>query len=188
MAECRTCESFKVYKASAVPSPYIGGCYRGDKWRKWVSKSDYNGPVDCPYYRLKGRTAPEVVDRLVPVDFMDDIFEMQREIMEKVPDPTWDLEMMHKITCALGTIEETLEYINSIGRKPWRPQPLLPDRQLEELSDILHFFVEQVIRSGFTWSQVVERYRSKHQENLQRYEKGKAGDYSWDKRAEKREL
>lgn len=119
---------------------------------------------------------------------MDELFHMQGEIMEKVPDPKWDLEMMHKITCALGTMEEALEYINSIGRKPWRPEPLPPDRQLEELCDILHFFIEQIIRSGFTWGQVVGRYKLKHVENLQRYEKGKAGDYSWDRRGEKREL
>jgi len=187
MPECRTCESFKNYQTQ--PSPHIGGCYRENKWRKWVSKSDYNGPVDCPYYGPKGREpGVQVVDRLVAVDAMDEIFEMQREIMKKVPGGDMPEAMAHKVTCGLGIIEETLEYLNSIGRKPWRPQPLMPDQQLEELCDILHFFLELILRSGFTWEQLVDRYKEKHRENLQRYEKGAKGDYSWDTRAEKVEL
>lgn len=121
-------------------------------------------------------------------DSIQELFALQQEIMEKVPGGDVPEQMAHQITCGLGIIEETMEYLNSIGRKPWRPQPLLPSQQLEEIVDILHFFLELVLRSGFTWPQVVEVYKIKHRENLQRYEKGKAGDYSWDKRGEKREL
>ena len=121
-------------------------------------------------------------------DTMDKLFHMQREIMDKVPGGDIPEEMAHKITCGLGIIEETIEYLNSIGRKTWRPEPLLPSFQLEELADILHFYLELVLRSGFSWEQVVEVYRQKHRENLQRYEKGTRGDFSWNHRAERREL
>jgi len=122
------------------------------------------------------------------VDSIQELFELQKIIMERVPGGDTPEAMAHQITCGLGIIEETMEYLNSIGRKPWRPQPLPPDQQLEEIVDILHFFLELILRSSFAWPQVVERYKLKHQENLQRYEKAKAGDYSWDRRGEKREL
>ena len=160
MAECRTCESFRDYQTQ--PSPHIGGCYREGKWRRWAFKSDYRGPVDCPYYRLKSRSIAASFE----LDTMEELFSMQAQIMEKVPGGDIPEQMAHQITCGLGIIEETMEYLNSIGRKPWRPQPLPLDQQLEELSDVLHFFLELILRSGFTWEQLVERYKLKHQENL----------------------
>ena len=108
--------------------------------------------------------------------------------MEYVPNPHWDVDMQHKITCALGTIEEAIEYINSIGRKPWRPAPLPPEKQIEELVDGLHFILEQIIRSGFSWEDIVIEYKRKHAINLKRYENGAKGDYSWDDKGTKEEL
>ena len=122
------------------------------------------------------------------MDDIETLLEMQAEIMAHVPGGDTPERMAHQITCGLGIIEETMEYLNSIGRKPWRPQPLPRGAQLGELVDILHFFLELIIRSGFSWAETMEAYKAKHQENLQRYEKAKAGDYSWDKREEKREL
>ena len=121
-------------------------------------------------------------------DSIQELFVLQKEIMEKVPGGDIPEDMAHRITCGLGIIEETLEYLNSIGRKPWRPQPLSPDKRIEELCDILHFFLELILRSGFTWEQLVNRYKEKYRENLQRYEKGARGDFSWNNRAEKGEL
>ena len=161
------------------------GCYSGGKWRKWLPKEELGVPSDCPDYLLRGRGNLPMVQ--VP-DTIENLMEMQRVIMKKVPGGDIPELMAHQITCGLGIIEETLEYLNAIGRKPWRPNPLPEEDQLEELVDILHFFLEMIIRSPFTWSQMVEKYKEKHQENLQRYEKAKAGDYSWDKREEKREL
>ena len=139
----------------------------------------------------------ECLDDLRPCDdYMDSIYpllgpfegsiphlmDMQRQIMDHVPGGDIPEKMAHQITCGLGLMEETLEYLNSIGRKPWRPIPLPLEDQLEELVDILHFFLEMIIRSGFSWDEMVEAYRKKHTENLERYRKGKEGDYSWDKR------
>ena len=119
---------------------------------------------------------------------IDELFHMQQKIMDHVPGGDIPEAMAHQITCGLGVIEETLEYLNSIGRKPWRPNPLPLDKQLEELADLLHFFLELILRSGFTWEQLTEAYTKKHAINLKRYEDGKEGDYTWDDRGEKGEL
>ena len=154
--------------------PHIG-CFPNGKWRQWISKKVATTPQGCRYFKLKIMTIPQLM-------------EMQHIIMEKVPDPHWDVNMQHILTCAFGLIEETMEYINSIGRKPWRPTVLPKEKQLEELSDILHFYLEIIIRSGFTWQEVVEAYPKKHAENLERYLKASKGDLSWDDRATKEEL
>lgn len=122
------------------------------------------------------------------MDSIQELFELQKEIMERVPGGDTPEVMAHQITCGLGVIEETLEYLNSIGRKPWRPNPLPPEKQKEELADMLHFYLELIIRSPFDWEDIVIEYKRKHAINLKRYEKAKAGDYSWDERGEKREL
>ena len=121
-------------------------------------------------------------------DPIQELFALQREIMKNVPGGDTPELMAHQITCGLGLIEETLEYLNSIGRKPWRPIPLPPEQQVEELAAVLHFYLELIIRSSFSWYDVVRAYKEKHQENLQRYEKAKRGDFSWDKKGEKEEL
>lgn len=106
---------------------------------------------------------------------------MQSQLMEKVPSGIPE-SVQEQVTCGLGIIEETMEYLNSIGRKPWRPIRLPREKQLEELVDILHFFLELILRSGFEWEQLVEGYKEKHAENLERYRKGAEGDFSWDHR------
>ena len=120
-------------------------------------------------------------------DSMDRLLEMQKIIMEKVPH---DLspEKTRLITAGMGVIEETLEFLNSVGRKPWRPDPLPQEKQIEELADILHFYLELILLSGFSWERIVEEYPRKHAINLKRYLDGDKGDFSWDDRAEKREL
>ena len=120
-------------------------------------------------------------------DDFSNLLVMQMSLMQKVPHEV-PAEVIPQITAGLGVIEETLEYLNSIGRKPWRPQPQPQDEQLEELVDILFFYLELIILSPFSWFQIVGRYKQKHKENLERYEKGSKGDYSWDKRSERREL
>jgi len=112
---------------------------------------------------------------------------MQRELMEVVPSGI-PPQVQEQMTCGIGVIEETLEYLNAIGRKPWRPYPLPQEAQLEELVDILHFYVELIIRSQFSWLDIVQGYKKKHAENLERWRKGAMGDYSWDERATKGEL
>lgn len=81
-----------------------------------------------------------------------------------------------QVVSGLGIIEETIEYLNTIGDKKER-QP-----QLEELTDILFFYLEQVILSGFSLEDVEKEYHRKHAVNLERYKRAAEGDFGWDKR------
>ena len=180
------------------------------------------------------------------------LLEMQRQLMEKVPHGL-RREVYSDVMCVKDIMEKSLLFLNSLGHKPWRPNPLPADtqqhrldalshsldvllmthnrkfmpslegedyevwtrklisafgvieesleylesleypensenksraEQLEEITDVLFFYLEQVILSGFSWKQVEEQYVRKHAENLERYRKAKEGDYSWDKRSE----
>ncbi len=82
-----------------------------------------------------------------------------------------------KLISAFGVVEESLEYLEA-------SQTDDKANQLEEITDILFFYLESVILSGFTWQQIEEQYIRKHAVNLERYRKAKEGDYSWDKRGE----
>jgi len=114
---------------------------------------------------------------------MEKLIEMQRELMDHVPHDV-DATTARRMITGLGVIEETLEYLNSTGHKPWRPIPLSRKDQLEEITDILFFYLELVILGGFTWAEIEEEYVRKHAVNLERYRRAKEGDYSWDKRSE----
>ena len=118
---------------------------------------------------------------------MEELLEMQRVLLKKVPYRISD-KVVAQITAGLGVMEETHEYLNAVGRKPWRPHSLPKEQCLEEIVDILFYYLELVLLSGFTWSEIVEEYKRKHAENLERYERGFKGDYSWDKRGKKGEL
>jgi len=122
-------------------------------------------------------------------ELLHSLLEKQAELMHKIPHEHKIKDQQQGIVvAALGLIEETLEYLNTIGFKSWRPHPLSQERQLEELTDILFFYLELIILSGFSIDDIVAQYLKKHDINLKRYEAAKNGDYSWDKRATERGL
>jgi len=84
-----------------------------------------------------------------------------------------------RLIASFGVIEETLEYLDSYGKKE--------ANSLEEITDILFFYLELIILGGFTWQEIEEEYVRKHAENLERYRRAKEGDYGWNQR-EKGEL
>lgn len=114
---------------------------------------------------------------------MKHLIAKQKQLMEQVPHGVSELTA-RRMVAGLGLIEEVIEYLNSTGHKPWRPIPLSEGDQLEELTDQLFFFLEEVILSGFTWGQIEAEYDRKFLVNLERYERAKKGDYEWDKRSE----
>lgn len=118
---------------------------------------------------------------------MEQLLEMQKQLMEKVPHDISQITA-RRMVAGLGIIEETLEYLNSTGHKPWRPNPLSEEEQLEEITDILFFYLEEVAMSGFPWERIEAMYHKKHAINLERYRKGLEGDFSWDKRGQKEGL
>jgi len=118
---------------------------------------------------------------------LEKLLGMQQELMEKVPHGVSELTA-RRMVAGLGVIEEVLEYLNSTGHKPWRPNPLSKKDQLEEITDVLFFYLELILLSGFKWDEIEKEYYRKHAENLERYRRAKKGDYGWDKRGEKEGL
>ena len=112
---------------------------------------------------------------------LEKLLEMQKQLMIKVPHNVSELTSRRMVS-GLGVIEETLEYLNSTGHKPWRPKPMPEEAQLEELVDVLFFYLELIAMSGFTVEQVEKEYIRKHAVNLDRYRRAKEGDYGWDDR------
>jgi len=116
---------------------------------------------------------------------MEHLITKQKQLMVKVPHGhTIKSEQQGLVVAACGVIEETMEFLNAIGFKSWRPNPLPAEAQLEELTDIMFFYLELIILSGFSWDQVRAEYDRKHAINLERYERAKKGEYEWDKRGQ----
>ena len=83
-----------------------------------------------------------------------------------------------QLISAYGVIEETIEYVNSLSDGSDRAH------RLEELTDSLFFFMEQMILGEFTWSEVEKEYLRKWEVNMERYRRAKENDYGWDNRQE----
>ena len=116
---------------------------------------------------------------------MKDILDKQRELMTHIPHGhTIKPDHQAIVVAACGLIEEVMEYLNSIGFKSWRPNPLPREKQLEEIADIHFFLAELDILSGFTWDEIKSEYDRKWEVNMDRYRRAKRGDFSWDKRLE----
>ena len=110
---------------------------------------------------------PKALDNIIDADVIKNV------TLEKMSPMA-----ARKLISALGIIEESIEYVNS----DWLQDP--PEHRKEELTDMLFFWLEQVLMSGFTWEQIEAEYHRKWAVNIKRYEDGKKGDYSWDKRKE----
>ncbi len=59
---------------------------------------------------------------------IDKLLEMQKELMEKVRHELRP-DVYSSVVTARNLFERTLLYLNSLGHKPWRPQPLAIERQ-----------------------------------------------------------
>ncbi len=178
------------------------------------------------------------------MDF-DRLLEKQKELMHLVPHGV-RIDMAQRMLASQDMVRSLLVYLNSLGHKPWRPNPLDPhvtfenlntllqdfsnlismhgvkvsdkktenlgsrrlvsmfgiieeaveyidgttdikktrNDQLEELTDILFFYLEMVAMSTFTLDEIEAEYDRKHAVNLQRYADAEKGNWDWDKRGE----
>lgn len=80
-----------------------------------------------------------------------------------------------KLISGFGIIEETLEYLESLEKAT-------KGNQLEEITDVLFFYLELVILGGFSWAEIEEEYIRKWDVNMERYRRAKEGNYSWNHR------
>lgn len=83
-----------------------------------------------------------------------------------------------QLVSVLGVIEEATEYLNSLLDGSSRAH------RLEEITDVIFFFMELMLLDAFTWSEIEEEYHRKWKVNMKRYEDGAKGDFAWDKRKE----
>lgn len=120
---------------------------------------------------------------------VDEMICMQKVLMDHVPHGHV-IKPDHQgiVVAACGLIEEVMEYLNSIGFKSWRPNPLPKESQLEELTDIIFFVLELIILSGFTWEEIRKEYGRKWAVNMKRYEDASKDVWGWDDRAHKEGL
>jgi hypothetical protein len=76
--------------------------------------------------------------------------------------------------CATWTraiVHECCELDNELGWKPWKNPPALAanrDARLDEMADILHFFVQLALDQGFTADEMYAAYLRKNAENRER--------------------
>lgn len=120
---------------------------------------------------------------------MQHLLDKQRVLMDHIPHGhVIEQDKQASVVAGYGIIEETLEYLNSIGFKSWRPNPLPQELQLEEITDILFFYLELVLFSAFSWEDIEAEYHRKWEVNMERYRKAKKGDYSWDDRGKEEGL
>jgi len=85
-----------------------------------------------------------------------------------------------QLVSTFGIVEEAIEYFNNLHPN----SDATPEDRLEELTDVLFFWLEQLALSGFTWAMVEAEYQRKWAVNMDRYRRAKEGDYGWDKRGE----
>lgn len=120
---------------------------------------------------------------------MEYLLDKQKLLMAHIPHGHMiQQDKQGSVVAGYGIIEETLEYLNSIGFKTWRPNPLPEEKQLEEIADVLFFYLELIILSGFPWEKIEAEYHRKWEVNMERYRKAKEGDFSWDDRGQKEGL
>ena len=76
---------------------------------------------------------------------------------------TWTRAMMHEI-CELD---------DELNWKPWKNSHDLVanrDRRLDEMADVLHFFLQLALDQNFTADEIFAAYEGKHAENRRRQE------------------
>jgi len=120
---------------------------------------------------------------------LENLIPYQKALMDKIPHGhKIKDEHMGSVVAVLGLMEEGHEYLNSIGVKAWRANPQPREEQLEELTDMLFFYLELVILSGFSVDEVEIEYKRKHAVNMDRYKRAEQNDYGWDTRGQKEGL
>lgn len=67
---------------------------------------------------------------------------------------------------------EAMELWGGCGGKWWKKKQNTPEKNLEELVDIWHFFMGYMLQAGITPEQFFEAYKKKLAENYRRQETG----------------
>ena len=109
-------------------------------------------------------------------DMLRAIFARQASLAEFYrrarPDGFYGLPPAERCTeWTRAIIHECCELDDELGWKPWKNPPERARntaRRLDEMADILHFFVQLALDQGFTADEVYEAYVRKNAENRRR--------------------
>lgn len=108
--------------------------------------------------------------RIDDVDKLEDIFEMQKELQEKMFNKKLPVDSVpdfhYSITALVGEIGEVLE-----ADKRWknaRADKYDKNAKLEELVDCMAFLVNTCLYSGFDYKEVYTAFVDKFKKNMNR--------------------
>jgi dimeric dUTPase (all-alpha-NTP-PPase superfamily) len=108
--------------------------------------------------------------QVITVDLLELVFDMQRDLMNKIEENNGSTGTIHGLATAL--MVETAEFLNEDGSfKFWKKNHTKdPDKIFEEFIDIFFFWVQIAIKSGYTVDQIYQKYQDKWEVNMQRQE------------------
>jgi dimeric dUTPase (all-alpha-NTP-PPase superfamily) len=111
-------------------------------------------------------------------DRLDALFALQAELAEmylaRRPGGFYSLPPMERCTTwTRALLHEVCELDDELNWKPWKnPQDLAQnrDQRLDEMADILHFFLQLSLDQSFSADELFAAYERKHEENRRRQE------------------
>ena len=111
-------------------------------------------------------------------DRLDTLFAMQAELaaMYRIHRPVGFYAQEPITRCTTWTralLHEVCELDDELNWKPWKnPRDLAENssRRMDEMADILHFFLQLALDQGFSADELFAAYARKHQENRRRQE------------------
>jgi len=111
-------------------------------------------------------------------DRLDTLFALQAALAEmyRTRRPAGFYALPPPARCTTWTralLHEVCELDDELNWKPWKnPQDLDQnrDRRLDEMADILHFFLQLALDQGFSADDLFAAYQRKHEENRRRQE------------------
>jgi hypothetical protein len=111
-------------------------------------------------------------------DMLRDIFvrqdDLARYYREVRPGGFYSLLPAERCTeWTRAIVHECCELDDELGWKPWKNPPdrqHTRDRRLDEMADILHFFVQLALDQGFSADEIYGAYLKKNAENRRRQE------------------
>lgn len=152
-----------LYLASTGHKPWRPNPLSADEQEKAFSNLRFT------FMRLTQLKNPTPVNKDLEYFILQDVAETLKSYEQ--------LELYKRqLVSSFGIIEEATEYQVSVY------QGDCESHRLEELTDQLFFYLEQVLMSGYTWKQIEAEYYRKHAVNLKRYDDAEKGDFKWDKR------
>lgn len=129
--------------------------------------------------------------KLPPQDLLETMFLLQRQLMERYHEieeangspviyedqegQINDRQVQARLRQLFGfAIQEWSEALQELKNKPWKQTERSTNYPafVEEVADVLHFFIEFCITAGITVEDLYDNYTAKHRKNQERQSNG----------------